>query len=101
MALAIHADVDLQSLSRSLLTTQRELSGATEIICQLDDLADFAHDVELHDAMARLAVIRQQMEQVCTVLRLRMTIQMMQLATRFQQHFRRQFRIPIANLDLR
>ena len=68
---------------------------------ELDDLADFAHDVDFHAATARLATILQQMDQICIALRLRMTIQMVQLARRQSQHFQHHFRIPLVNLYFR
>ena len=76
-----------------------DFSAIKENVSQLDNPANFADEVKLHAATAHLAVIRQQMDQVCAVLRLRMTMQMMQLARRFRQHFRHHHRIPTVNLD--
>ena len=97
----VQVDVDLQTLFQPLLASQRELMRAIEIICQIDDLSDLTEDVELQAATAHLRLARQPLDQVCTVLRLRLTIHMVQLARRFREHFRRQNQIPIVNLDFR
>ena len=97
----VQVDVDLQTLFQPLLASQRELMRAIEIICQIDDLSDFTEDVELQAATAHLRLVRQPLDQVCAVLRLRLTIHMVQLARRFREHFRRQSQIPIVNLDFR
>jgi hypothetical protein len=97
----VPVEPDLQTLFLPILATQRELTRANEILCQVDDLSDYTEDVQLIAATNHLQQIRRQMQQVCSILRLRMAIQMVQLARYFRQHFRRQYRIPMMTLDFR
>ena len=97
----VPVEPDLQTLFLPILATQRELTRANEILCQLDDLSDYTEDVQLIAATNHLHQIRRQMQQVCSILRLRMAIQMVQLARYFRQHFQRQYRIPMMTLDFR
>ena len=87
-------------LSR-IFATHREYSRSTELLCQLDDLSDYTDEMDLPAASHHLRLMRNHLEHVRTILRLRMTIQMIQLARRFRNHSRQQQRIPIVNLDFR
>ena len=62
---------------------------------------DYTEDVDLPAATNHLHLVRQQLQRVFSILRLRLAIQMVQLARYFRQHFRRQYRTPIVNLDFR
>ena len=91
----------LQALFAPILHTQRELARAHEIICQVDDLSDYTDDNHLQEASLHLAQVRQRLRAVITHLKLRLTIQMIQLARFFRAHFRQTNTIPIVNLDFR
>ena len=97
----VPVEPDLQTLFLPILATQRELTRANEILYQVDDLSDYTEDVDLPAATNHLHLVRQQLQRVFSILRLRLAIQMAQLARYFRQHFRRQYRIPIVNLDFR
>jgi len=102
MPLALqHAAFDLQSWFLPLFETHCEYSRATEILCQPDDLSDYTDQVDIPAASQHLLIMRNHIEQVRSILRLRMTIQMIQLARRFRAHFRQQQRLPIITLDFR
>ena len=91
MALALqHAAFDLQSWFLPLFESHREYSSATEILCQLDDLSEYTDQVDIPAASQHLQTMRNHLEQVRSILRLRMTIQMIQLARRFRAHSRQQ-----------
>ena len=92
---------DLQALFAPILHTQRELARAHEIICQVDDLSDFTDEHHLQEASLHPINVRQRLRAVCTLLKLRLTIQMIQLARFFRNHFRQNNNIPIVNLDFR
>ena len=92
---------DIQALFEPILQTQRELARAHEIICQVDDLSDYTDDNHLTQASLHLAQVRQRLRAVITHLKLRLTIQMIQLARFFRNHFRQTNNIPIVNLDFR
>ena len=99
--MAANPAIDLQSWFAPLLATQREYARATEVLCQVDELSDFTELTDLYAATHHLQAIRQQIEHVRAILRLRMTIQMVQLARRFRLHFGRHQRLPLVNLDFR
>ena len=92
---------DLQALFEPILQTQRELARAHEIICQVDDLSDYTDDNHLREASLHLLQVRQRLRAVITHLKLRLTIQMIQLARLFRNHFRQTNALPIVNLDFR
>ena len=93
---------DLQALFAPILHTQRELARAHEIICQVDDLSDYTDDNHLQEASLHLAQVRQRLRAVITHLKLRLTIQMIQLARFFrtlspdQHHPDRQLRLSLS-----
>ena len=93
--------LDLQAWFEPIFATHREYSRSTELLCQLDDLSDYTDEMDLPAASHHLRLMRNHLEHVRTILRLRMTTQMIQLARRFRNHFRQQQRIPIVNLDFR
>jgi hypothetical protein len=91
---------DLQALFLPVLQIQSELARTNNLICEVIDLSDFTDtDVELHDASAHLRVVRQHLNAVRTLLKLRSTLQMIRLAQHFRQHFQATDNIPIVNLD--
>ena len=95
----LRAQPDLQTLFEPILQTQRELARAHEIICQVDDLSDYTDDNHLQQASLHLVQVRHRLRAVITLLKLRLTIQMIQLARFFRNHFRQTYNIPIVNLD--
>ena len=64
-----------------------------------DDLSDYTDDNHLQEASLHLLQVRQRLRAVITYLKLRLTIQMIQLARFFRNHFRQRYNIPIVNLD--
>ena len=42
----VQVDVDLQTLFQPLMSTQRGLTRAIELCCQIDELTDFTEDVD-------------------------------------------------------
>ena len=90
---------DLQALFAQILHIQRELARAHEIICQVDDLSDFTDEHHLQEPSLHLVTVRQRLRAVCTLSKLRLTIQMIQLTRFFRNHFRHHNNIPIVNLD--
>ena len=97
----VQVQQDLQALFDPILQTQRELARAQKVICQVDDLSDYLDDHHLPQASLHIDQVRQHLRAVITHLKLRLTIQMIQLARFFRNHFRRTNNIPIVNLDFR
>jgi hypothetical protein len=93
--------LDLHTLFLPVLQTQSELARTNDLICQVDDVSDFIDDIELHEGAAHLRAVRHHLIAVRTLLKLRLTIQLVQLARRFRQHFQNNANIPIVNLDFR
>ena len=92
---------DLQALFAPILHTQRELARAHEIICQIDDLSDFTDEHHLQETSLHLVTVRQRLRAVCTLLKLRLTIQnssdafLSKPLPSQQQYSHRELRLPL------
>ena len=94
-------EVSLQSMFSPIPQTQAELVRLCEAEAQLDELEDFLEDRQMHQVAGQVAQIRQQFRAIKVQLKLKMTIEMVQLANRLQAFFRQWHRIPLVELDFR
>ena len=89
------------ALLQPLLETQRELTRATEIILQLDDLSDFTYEQNMIFTDRRLTDIRVQMQSIQRDPKVRLLIQVFQLHRHLRAFLHRHNRLPHIPLNFR